>query len=141
MVPLPCVRIIRPLGCAIVPQHPIHCLRFRRWPFALALLPSPKFVLHTLPFRGASPFIFIPLFLLPLPFTCVPYVVFPMPLIVFFFLVRREELVPIGRGEGNRLRGTSNRPRVFVRLRKDLEIISIVRKKKSKRELPALERS
>ena len=39
VVPLPRVRIIHPFGCVIVPQHSVHCLRFRRRPFALVLLP------------------------------------------------------------------------------------------------------
>ena len=48
---------------------------------------SPEFDLHTLPLRGADPFFFIPLLLLPLPFTYISCIIFPMPPIAFIFLV------------------------------------------------------
>ena len=38
VIPLPRVRIICLFSCAIVPRHPVYCIRFCRRLFALALL-------------------------------------------------------------------------------------------------------
>ena len=59
-------------------------------PSLLLFYRSPKFVIHTLPFRGPGSFFFIPLLLLPLPFTCIPCIIFPTPLVAFFLLVIAE---------------------------------------------------
>ena len=109
---LPCVEFIHSVMLLCLS---IQCIAFdfTGGPLLSLFYPSPEFVLGTLPFRGAGAFIFIPLLLLPLPFTCVPCIIFPVPSVVFILLVliecvfsssRAGGLFPL-RGEGARRQG------------------------------------